>query len=144
MKKFNDIKERKGFSKIVVDDINFIYSVSMPKNGGVDLIVYDDEERKYEIRNIQDIGVPESEFGAWKGKHGDGAWGKKPIAWIIKNKIINKGDINLDITPEIQNILNQQKKYNDPSTRNNIKNMLRDLGADDGDMGYIDGLLDNE
>ena len=82
---FNEsLKSRKGFKKIVVDGEEFLYSVSKPKNGGVDLILYDSSGSKSEIRNIHKLNIPKSEFiskdgsPVWKGKHGDAAWGKKP------------------------------------------------------------------
>lgn len=106
---FNEsLKPRKGFKKIVVDGEEFLYSVSKPKNGGVDLILYDSSGSKSEIRNIHKLNIPKSEFiskdgsPVWKGKHGDAAWGKKPIAWVIKNKLkVNEGtshDLSISLT----------------------------------------------
>lgn len=108
-RQFNEsLKPRKGFKKIVVDGEEFLYSVSKPKNGGVDLILYDSSGSKSEIRNIHKLNIPKSEFiskdgsPVWKGKHGDASWGKKPIAWVIKNKLkVNEGtshDLSISLT----------------------------------------------
>lgn len=47
---FNEsLKPRKGFKKIVVDGEEFLYSVSRPKNGGVDLILYNPQRGKMKL-----------------------------------------------------------------------------------------------
>lgn len=108
---FNEsLKPRKGFKKIVVDGEEFLYSVSQPKNGGVDLILYNPKGEKNEIRNIHKLNIPKSEFiskdgsPVWKGKHDDAAWGKRPISWVIKNKLrVNEStshDISISLTSD--------------------------------------------
>lgn len=83
------MKKRKGFNFIGINQLKFQYAITHGKPWG--LIVYDENEQRYEFRDLMSLGVPKEESnGVWRGKHGDAAWGKRPVAWIIKKYIIEK------------------------------------------------------
>ena len=89
------MKKRKDFTPIGIDSLRFQYVISHGEKLG--LVVYDENDRRYEFQDIISLNVPQEEFiGVWKGKYrgkkygGDGGWGKRPVAWIIRNHILNQ------------------------------------------------------
>ena len=70
------MKKRKGFKRIIVDGVEYQYSVSLNTNS---LIVYSDD-----IRSVYTLTPTNTT--TWRGKHGDGGYGKREIAQIIREK----------------------------------------------------------
>lgn len=71
------MKSRKDFKQIVVDDKIYQYAVS-PKTQYV--IIYDEKDCKTMIPfQIKGMNV------TWRGKNGDGPWGEKEVAILIRD-----------------------------------------------------------
>ncbi len=70
------MKSRKGFRRITVDAVTYLYAVSLCTHK---MIVYQGDQRfEWSL----------SEGGnTWRGKHGDGAFGKREVADIIRTNI---------------------------------------------------------
>jgi hypothetical protein len=85
------MKRRKSFTQIGIDDRRFQYAITHGDPWGI--VIYDENDQRYELKDLMSLGVPESETaGVWTGKHNDGAWGKRPVAWIIRNHIIKNNN----------------------------------------------------
>ena len=72
-----NMKKRKGFKKIVVDGVEYQYAVSLTANI---LIVY-----KGAIRHMLDLTTGDTT--TWRGKHRDGAYGRKEVAEVIRGNL---------------------------------------------------------
>lgn len=73
------MKCRKGFKNIVVDGILFQYAVSLAQHK---LIFYVESDP---IKFVTDL-VPDNNSTSWRGIHGDGGWGKREVAKLIRYK----------------------------------------------------------
>lgn len=82
------MKPRKGFKKITVNGHNFQYAVSFSKTTTPKLVVYNENDTKM----IVDLPIIESQ--SWRGKHGDGAWGKKEVSIVLKGYICQLANQN--------------------------------------------------
>ena len=69
------MKTRKGFRSITVDTVTYLYAVSLRTHK---VIVYQGDHR-FEWSLPECDGTPDT----WRGKHGDGAFGKHEVAEII-------------------------------------------------------------
>lgn len=71
-------KKRKGYKKIVVDDVEYQYAISFSGNGQI--IIYQNDQRYvWPLLNIATGADP-----SWRGEHGDGGWGKREVAAVIR------------------------------------------------------------
>jgi len=75
------MKARKGFRQIEVDGVKCLYAVSL---GTYKVVVYRGDKRF-------EWSLPEPGSTSWRGKHGDGAFGKREIAEIIRTNIQCQG-----------------------------------------------------
>jgi len=74
------MKARKGFRPIVVDAVRYLYVVSLSANK---IVVYQGD-RRFEWLLPEPDGTPST---SWRGKHMDGAFGKREIAKIIRTNM---------------------------------------------------------
>ena len=74
------MKTRKGFKHITVDTVTYLYAVSLRT---YKVIVYQGDRRfEWSLPECDGTLAP-----AWRGKHGDGAFGKREVAEIIRTNI---------------------------------------------------------
>lgn len=78
------MKARKGFRQIEVDGVKYLYVVSLSTHK---IVVYQGDQR-FEWPLPEPDGTPNT---SWRGKHGDGAFGKREIAEIIRTNIQRQG-----------------------------------------------------
>jgi hypothetical protein len=90
------MKRRKGFAKIVIDDREFLFNWADVEGGPI-LILYDEHDRKIEIQSqIWGLYPDSKEYlskksHTWHGKHKKGAewagWGKREAREMYRKYI---------------------------------------------------------
>jgi hypothetical protein len=70
------MRTRKGFRRIIVDGVEYLYAVSLSTHK---IVVYQGDQR-FEWLLPEPDAEPST---SWRGKHGDGGFGKREIAKII-------------------------------------------------------------
>ena len=68
------VTKRAGFKAITVDGAVFQYAVSLASQK---LFLYGSDGKRHEIP------LPKNDSKSWRGKHGDGSWGKREVAALM-------------------------------------------------------------